>query len=1479
MSFQSTTQGLILSKTKSTTSATTSDASNTIVYPGAQRPETFCYLADPSILSVPSRDEDDDDDDPFADGENSDDSNMADECANEVTKEMPLRPQIESTEAQPILEPKEEVESNTKPESTGEEPKEETPNAETKENAIANDNNTNVEADAEANGENEVQAEMEDTREQETNVIESDETTEDTETQQDPQIEEAEEQNECPWPNEESADSLHIDDPSTLPFPSTPSTQTEFSLEFKDFVDVQTRLVLMPFIEEEGKGAIVASFPEDDKFQGLVLASIDRDETQDLQAMDFTDILSSLREHSVPICLRFEAANNIEEEHEEDGKELMVDVDIGEKTEILEEKKDDDCGESITPAEDQNPKAETPKATNHTEHKNHEKHGSDDNESGIKVETSTLSPKPTYLEKRQSSTPREHTRSLNSILDDHRNTNGDSNSGHGRTLSSGMFALSAWGMRMKAQSEKLLATAGAKASQQAQKQQPQKQQPQRKSSSKSSANESNSQQLPCDMYLQTNLGTYFPISKYSKSNGPQHVQAVTTSSLYCIRKSATEPCTVGRDTMYKNNAVRYSFQWYRSSSRKKSSRDRFPISPKTLYSKDNFDDESIGDSTLTSKRSRTYSSADSESSSCSSWSESSASSSSYSSYSMSTAGVTQHTFSVASLASGANTTVTKTTKDMNREIGTTSWIPLKGATGATFQPNTTLVGKKLRCVVTIRPSRGSSSDEDSNAATPRNSPKSGAIMDADDFDTNTNDVSVLEDDNGEFHRSLLQEEKDEGVEKIVCDLAVPIQADMILFNGARQAMAVKGSASFGNLVGRGNAASANTPATATSACSKVFRIEVGTTRKIVLYTPPPSVGSTIPKPQRRFVNVNVVHIYCRASPQDEYERLTDTPLYQVTARANPTNSKHVDLLFPAIPPSKDENGKDDDAGMKSCTLKFLSEYCVMDHASSSESGVPRLELEAPNRMTRESFLLALGIANFRGRTAQLDNKKVLYRDDEPVLSPSRNPSQQQNDVPISTTPSMDSPPSKISQSEPTPPQSPPEQAKEPKATEQKKESNGGSDLKKNGEKSDGKVISGHLALSPCRPSDVISEPKNVLSPISCQSNAEVSQQRSEPIIPFPEMPSEAEAHLARIKQLERETAMLRATLARRDQIISDLALKAKGAEDALQKTRRVLANTRQELKQSQEDCERIQISKRHVERSMQMEYEATQTLEANHKSVVTELESKLSKQADKIADLEKQNRSLQNEKAVLGATVEARESKLVKLEELQISNSELSKKVAQQGVLETQLEESHKKHERLQAALEDGKKTEAECKKELGVAKKKLELIQKRMKGDQEKASTWQSQMDAIQKKNQLLKGERNSYKQKNESLSKEVARLCRGGKNIRDIEKVLADHESLVQETELLRAQKRKALEEAHKYRISYEQAKAAEEALALKPDERETRRILERTAELERLLAEMTDYVTAKQMQLDTLKEVNEELQREIHSLARANLRNDEI
>jgi hypothetical protein len=124
--------------------------------------------------------------------------------------------------------------------------------------------------------------------------------------------------------------------------------------------------------------------------------------------------------------------------------------------------------------------------------------------------------------------------------------------------------------------------------------------------------------------------------------------------------------------------------------------------------------------------------------------------------------------------------------------------------------------------------------------------------------------------------------------------------------------------------------------------------------------------------------------------------------------------------------------------------------------------------------------------------------------------------------------------------------------------------------------------------------------------------------------------------------------------------------------------------------------------------------------------------------------------------------------------------------------------------------------------------------------------------------------------------LSKEISKICRNGRSVNEIERLLADHHTLLEEVELLRKQKRKALEDAHAYRTSYEQAKLAQEKAGLDND---TRAAFERNAQLEHLLAEMTEYVSAKEMQLDTIKQVNEHLQEEIHSLAQANLSKNEV
>jgi hypothetical protein len=90
------------------------------------------------------------------------------------------------------------------------------------------------------------------------------------------------------------------------------------------------------------------------------------------------------------------------------------------------------------------------------------------------------------------------------------------------------------------------------------------------------------------------------------------------------------------------------------------------------------------------------------------------------------------------------------------------------------------------------------------------------------------------------------------------------------------------------------------------------------------------------------------------------------------------------------------------------------------------------------------------------------------------------------------------------------------------------------------------------------------------------------------------------------------------------------------------------------------------------------------------------------------------------------------------------------------------------------------------------------------------------------------------------------------------------------------LSEQKRKALEDLQHYRTSYEQSRTAQKMAGMDHD---STKVFERNAELERLLSELTEYVSAKEMQLETFKLVNDALQTEIRDLAKATMKNNDI
>lgn len=718
----------------------------------------------------------------------------------------------------------------------------------------------------------------------------------------------------------------------------------------------------------------------------------------------------------------------------------------------------------------------------------------------------------------------------------------------------------------------------------------------------------------------------------------------------------------------------------------------------------------------------------------------------------------------ASLTSSSRSGSSSSGDDMTPEVSAPAtstteesieWIALDGATTAAFQPDATLMGRKLRCIVTIMaPEEEHSSDDSSDHG--------------------------LGDDDADLQSVQA------GGQEVVIDLPGVVAADTTLFNAARQALAR--GAKFGGLKGRGNAQ------------GRQFRIDV-------------AIGMMPCHKKRSRRTTSSLMIYQMGGKNESVSLMTDDkPIFQVGARGSSSHPKHLDLKI-SVPPES-----------------VLSALCT--------DGV--LQLEASNRLARESFLMTLGIANYTGEPAKLDAQTILFKDESSVVR-----SLMDDDASVSSGSCASSVRSHGSYHGPT--------------------------------------INNKSVSSPSL-GPLISPISSVQNTPGSPTTRSVSSAAALERAASPESLGNASTSFVqhndeeenRVAALERELEFLRGKLARKDKVVSELQRQITHSDNAHEQTRQSLVQCQQDLQQSKATQERLSQSLQKAEGYIKSHEARTLRLEGEHAQKVSVLESRIESQSTKIAELEKANRALQNEKAVLQAAVEARESKLTRMAELQASFDELSTRVAQNDALRSELETARQRYQDIQLDLQKVEAMEKESRAELAAAQASMQELTTRMEKEREQAASCHAQFDTLQKKIQLLKGERNSFKQKNDSLSKEVARLCKNGRTIKDIEKILADHQSLLDETEALRQQKKKALEDAHQYRTSFQLSRAAHELSGTDVD---TRAALERTAELERLLADLTEYVTAKEMQLETMKQVNEQLQLEIRTLAKANLDKNEV
>lgn len=593
------------------------------------------------------------------------------------------------------------------------------------------------------------------------------------------------------------------------------------------------------------------------------------------------------------------------------------------------------------------------------------------------------------------------------------------------------------------------------------------------------------------------------------------------------------------------------------------------------------------------------------------------------------------------------------------------------------------------------------------------------------------------------------EEEDEDVQaepqQFVLTTLAPVAAATPIFNGARQAL--QRGAQFGGLRGRGRLA------------DRSFLIGVQRTAQRKALVTIQQVSSGVAEP------------------------LHETALEGILVQSHYDNAKAFDLVVPRVDPD-------------SMLAALLGDQRV-------------LELSAPNRLARESLLLTMGIASYRGSLSDLTPSTILFDDtDAAGVQGTAQVLTETSDSPAEALPDIEASSSAESMGWQTPQ---------------------------------------HGDRPPL--SDALHKRSRSL-------DTKASQQVHD--------------------ELEEEVRVLRSKLERKSQAYADLRQHAEQTDQALAKTKERLDSYESALAQKEREKQEMQRAHRTAEQRNVTLNDTLQRIRGDQEAKVASDSNKIKAQEERIAELEKMVRTLQNDKALLSAAVEARESKLTRMAELQASYNGLRETVATVDSLRTKLDETKKRHQEKCAEVNEARELDKRRLGELEAAKSQAEEAHNSLEKEKGRTASLKAELDTQQMKIQKLLAERNSYKQKGDSLAKEMARVCRNGRTVREVEKILADDASRRQEVELLREQKRKALEELEHYRTAFEQSRAAQRLAGLDHD---SGKLLERNAELERLLSELTEYLNAKEMQLETLKEVNDALQAEIRNLAKAHMSKNDV
>lgn len=539
---------------------------------------------------------------------------------------------------------------------------------------------------------------------------------------------------------------------------------------------------------------------------------------------------------------------------------------------------------------------------------------------------------------------------------------------------------------------------------------------------------------------------------------------------------------------------------------------------------------------------------------------------------------------------------------------------------------------------------------------------------------------------------------------------------------------------------------------------------------------------------------------------------SDHPLCDCTAKASHNNPKLFNLVFsPEYQP--DENSM----------LHLLCEQEDGENDDTAHQG-RYLQLQAPNRISRESMLLSLGIANYKGKPSQLRNSTILF--DNSSIIDSENHQVETKSLHVA--------------------------ASIPKEVPCIRKADSGV---LSTESMEDVVISASL---PNPDDDCSSKENNDLLSNSASSTAGSNSHN--------------------YQKLEADLLRMAKKLSQKDKYISDLEKKL--SLEKQEKKRMSKDKSRMEDESSKLGVEYKECYKnlRLAEKRIESHESAVTRVRKDFNVKILELENKISGLEQDLSDKEKVVKSLQNDKAVLAAAVEARDSKLEKVNEMRETISDLKVQVENGEVVKRELADMKEAYESVTEEL--ARKDDLSKRNVDEIAKLNSENVkeQETRKGLLKELEDKAGALMEIENENQKLKTQRNKYKQKADSLSKEMSRICKGGTlKVQDVEKMLDDRESMKSEIFALKKGKQNALREIDEYRTECSNLKRAQQLLLQNSESthgganssKEFSKSLERSAELEKIIEDMTEYVQAKEMQIETMRDVNKTLMEEVTTL----------